>query len=58
MKLRIQRISGITSAMQSNSSAVDVECDMNERQMHDALMQFLEHISEELWQQWIEDAKP
>ena len=55
MKLRIKYIGSIVSAMVPNSSAIDVECDMTETQMRDALFQFCEHISSETWRKWLDD---
>ena len=52
MKLTIQTIKSIASASIPNSSAVKVECDMNEGQMFDALLQFLEHVTEATWAEW------
>ena len=48
----MQAVRGISPAYQANSSAVVVECDMNEGQMFDALLQFLEHITDKTWAEW------
>lgn len=55
MKLRIQRVLGIFSGQRPNSSEVVLECHMNEEQMHDALLEFLESISGETWQKWVDE---
>lgn len=55
MKLRMNCIKHVSSAMVANSGAIDVECEMNERQMHDALLVFLEHIDGETWQSWVDE---
>lgn len=52
MRLVIETIRGMSAAYIPNSSAVRVDCDMNKSQMFDALLAFLEHITDADWAEW------
>ena len=52
MKIVIEELLSIAPAFRANSNAVKAECRMSEGQMFDALLGFLEHISDAQWEQW------
>lgn len=45
-------IMGVAASMRANSSSVVVECGMTESDMFDALLQFLEHVTDATWVEW------
>lgn len=53
MKITMEFVDGIRPAHRANSSAVVVDCKMTEGEMFDALLQFLEHITDEEWADWV-----
>lgn len=53
MKLTIERINSVRSAMRPNSEAVDIECVMNEWQMFEALCLIAEQVTSEQFDEWI-----
>lgn len=55
MKLILERIGEIRSAQRPNSNAVSIQCDMNEGQMYDAILEFLTQISDDTWAKWCEE---
>ncbi len=57
MKLTMKSINGLSPAMRSNSSAMLVDCDMTEQQMFDALSVFLEHVTDQTFQEWLKKLK-
>lgn len=52
MKIKMQFLDGIRPAYHANSSAVVVDCKMEHSEMFDALLQFLEHITDKEWAEW------
>ena len=52
MIIRVNMINSIQSEMRANSTSVIINCDMTESQMRDALLSFLEYISDETWEIW------
>ena len=52
MKLTMQFLDGIRPAHHPNSSAIVIDCKMTKEEMFDALLQFLEHITDADWAEW------
>jgi hypothetical protein len=52
MKITVKYLDGICSAQRPNSSDVVIDAKMTTEQMFDALLQFLEHITDKEWAEW------
>ena len=52
MKLRMKYIVGVLPSRAQGEYELEVDCKMNEGQMFDALLTFLESLPGEKWEEW------
>lgn len=57
MKMQVEEITDIVSAIKPNRTTINIDVRMTESQMYDALCEFRERIDKETFQRWYEQLK-